>query len=140
MIWDFNRVVSGRLAAWNVINIVVGLVLIWRGGFWRGFGSQHIGWGVINLAIAFFGGRATEARWRSLPDVHAPEVLRRESRNLRRLLWINAGLDVLYMLGGWWTARTRTDVRWRGIGWGIVLQGGLLWLFDVIHALLAPKE
>jgi hypothetical protein len=43
---------------------------------------------------------------------------------------------VLYVLGGLWLARTKgeDDEFWRGSGWGIVVQGAFLFVFDLIHA------
>lgn len=141
-IWQYSKALSNRLTQWNIINILAGL-LLWPGGaFWRGFGSQNIGWGIINLGIAFFGSYFTQQRFDALENPLDAEIQIKEARSLRRLLWINAGLDVLYMLGGQWLAQTRGSTRpyWRGLGWGIVLQGALLFVFDVIHALAVPRK
>jgi hypothetical protein len=141
-IWQFSRILSQRLLVWNLVNLAAGLLLIQRGGFWRGVGSQCLGWGTINIGIALGGRFLTERRRSTLADPEAPSVVNQEARSLRRILWINAGLDVLYMLGGWRLAAVRgaEDAQWRGIGQGIMLQGGLLLLFDVIHALLVPDR
>ena len=63
------------------------------------------------------------------------------ARNLRRLLWFNAALDVGYMAGGVWLARSkgRDDANWRGQGWGIVVQGAFLFVFDLVHARRTPR-
>ena len=73
---------------------------------------------------------------RSADDPQAPEITARESRNLRRLLLVNAGLDVGYMAAGSALARTKgqNDPGWRGHGIGILLQGAFLWVFDLFHA------
>jgi hypothetical protein len=69
----------------------------------------------------------------------------REARNIRAFLWLNAGLDILYMLGGWsWARRAaqkggRNAEFQRGMGMGIVVQGGLLLIWDVINALIVPR-
>jgi len=139
-IWGFNEQLTRRLFAWNVVNIAIGM-LVGRGDEWqRGVGSQSVGWGLVNIGIALIGGRAT--RQRALkPDAHTPATLHKEARNLRRLLWINSGLDVLYMLGGWWLARREAARPFRrGMGHGIIVQGALLLLFDVIHALDVPSH
>jgi hypothetical protein len=67
-------------------------------------------------------------------------VLAREARNLRRILLINTGLDVLYVTGGIALALTlgADNPFWRGNGWGVVVQGGFLFAFDLFHALCAP--
>ncbi len=140
-IWQFQNTLARRLLIWNAINILTGAVIMLRGGFWRGFGSQHVGWGLINIAIGLFGRWSSRRRAESA-DAFTPYTLAKEGRNLRRLLWLNAGLDGAYMLAGWLTARqSRPDDRLRrGIGWGIVLQGGLLLIFDLLHAPQVPVE
>lgn len=142
-IWRFNEMLSRRLLTWNILNIAAGLWLVQRAGFWRGFGSQSVGWGFINLGIAAVGRAVTRRRLAALDDPYITEVMVKETRNLRRILWINTGLDVLYMLGGWQFTRTQgqhNESR-RGAGWGIVVQGWLLFVFDLIHArLLAPDQ
>jgi hypothetical protein len=64
-----------------------------------------------------------------------------EERSLRRLLLINTGLDVLYVVGGAVLALTLGvgDPTWRGHGWGIVVQGAFLFVFDLFHAQQVPR-
>lgn len=139
-IWKFQRVLSQRLIAWNLFNFAAGFWLSKRGEFWRGFGSQHLGWSLINFAIAFFGLRANSRRILQ-PDRYDPAVMQREGRKLRLILWVNSGLDLLYMLGGFRLARrSASKPMLQGIGWGIVLQGALLFVFDVLHAPRVPHE
>jgi hypothetical protein len=70
-----------------------------------------------------------------------PAVQAAEKRKLGRILWVNAGLDVFYVLGGASAARTRgaDDEHWRGRGVGIMAQGGFLFFFDLVNALLAGR-
>ena len=138
-IWGFQRILSERLIQWALTSIGIGAVLSLGTKFWRGIGSQFIGWGVINMAIAWFGGTMANRRLETLPDPFAPDVMKREAVNLQRLLWINAGLDVLYMRGG--EALSRRGGRFqRGMGWGIIIQGAALFIFDVIHAMRTPVD
>lgn len=59
----------------------------------------------------------------------------REKRNLLRLLKVNAFLDVGYVAVGLaMTLWGRTPLL-QGFGWGIILQGGFLLLFDTSHYL-----
>jgi hypothetical protein len=76
------------------------------------------------------------------PAVDAAVDAARSARRLSRLLWFNALLDVGYMAGGAWLVRTkgRTDPAWRGHGWGIVVQGAFLFVFDLAHALRVPTK
>lgn len=140
-IWQFNDSLSRRLLTWNLINVAVGVLLGFARPFWRGVGSQSVGWGLINVAIALVGQVVTSRRHARLPDPLAPEVMFREAHNLRRLLWVNTALDVLYMIGGVRLAQTRgrSSSMWKGIGLGIVIQGALLFVFDLIHARIVPE-
>ena len=140
MLWDFQAVLSRRLLLWSAISVLIGGVLLLVGTpFWRGFGVQAMLWGAIDAAIAAFGLRNTT---RQRAAVHDAASIEREARKLQRLLWINTGLDVLYIGGGILLALTagREDLFLRGTGWGIVVQGGFLFLFDLIHARSVPLK
>ncbi|MCB8966486.1 MAG: hypothetical protein H6660_06280 [Ardenticatenaceae bacterium] len=140
-IWDFNRQLTQRLLAWAVSSITTGAALQRRSDArQRGIGLQFAGWGIVNLLIALFGKYGTQRRARQ-PQANTAQTLHKESRNLRRLLWINTGLDVLYVLGGLLLARRKghDNPHWRGQGQGIIVQGGFLFFFDLLHALLVPK-
>jgi hypothetical protein len=142
-IWQFQTIVSRRLLIWAGLNVGSGLWLQQhRDKFWRGYAMQAISWGAINAAIALVGMGATRYRKSRKPRPYAREVVEKEERNLSRALWINAGLDVFYVIGGILLAQTRgKDNRlMRGNGWGIVVQGMFLCLFDVIHAVLMNEK
>ena len=137
-IWQFQTRLAEKLLAWSGASVAGGIGLLLLGDrFWRGFGSQCAGWGAIDALIAAFGLRAALTK-ADAPDAHTPERQTRERTTLRRILWINFGLDVGYVTGGTALAITRgkRDRFWRGAGWGIVLQGGFLFFFDLLHALL----
>ncbi|MBI1297068.1 hypothetical protein GC175_19135 [bacterium] len=137
-IFTFQRQVSQRLLLWSVISVVVGGWLMRKDNAdQRGFGQQAAAWGAIDAAIALGGWFGSQRRSRA-DDAQSTEVQTKETRNLRRLLWINAGLDVFYMLGGlWWARKDDPEGRgWAGHGWGVVVQGAFLFVFDVVHALL----
>jgi hypothetical protein len=57
-----------------------------------------------------------------------------DPENLRQLLWINAGLDTLYVAVGW-ALWARLNPMYKGFGLAIMLQGFFLLAFDVFHAL-----
>lgn len=138
-IWQFNTLLSKRLLSWNVANFALGILLmLTRSPFRRGLGAQFAGWAVVNLLIAVFGERGTQAR-AARPDALSPLVREGQARFLRRLLWINAGLDVLYIIGGLLMGRSSKAGR-RGTGLGIAVQGALLLIFDVIHARIVPNK
>lgn len=138
-IWDFQRAVSRRLGTWAAISAALGgFMSLGRSGFWRGVGMQFIGWALVNLAIALFGQRAAAKRAKR-PDALTAPVLRKESNGLFNLLWINAGLDILYMIGGAWMARRSRSDQGKGTGIGIVAQGLFLFVFDIVHGLSVPR-
>lgn len=135
-IWSFQNTISRRLLVWAATNIVAG---IWMQNqdnkFLNGVGSQSTSWGAINALIAIGGTLAAQMRAKRT-NANDPETLSKEHNNLFRALWINGILDVFYMLGGVWLVRTRgkSDAKLRGMGWGIVIQGAFLFIFDFVHA------
>jgi hypothetical protein len=139
-IWQYYRVITRRLLAWSLVSVVAGVTLLLFDPLWQGVGLEAIAWGVIDAGIALVGGWVTRRRLAGLDDPSAPRVLFREARNLRRILLINTGLDVLYVAGGVALALTLgvDSLFWRGNGWGIVIQGGFLFFFDLLHALGVP--
>jgi carboxylesterase len=141
MIWDFQDALTRRLLLWSALSMVAGALLLAFGdAFWRGFGLQALVWGGVDAGIAFFGRRASEKR--RIAHLGGPSIVEREARSLRRLLWINTGLDVLYIAGGIVLIYTigQSDAFAQGNGWGIVVQGGFLFVFDLLHALAVPRK
>jgi hypothetical protein len=142
-IYTFQKKLSLKLLLWSFSSIAAGIFLARRQQTpdRRGFGQQALVWGMIDAAIALFG--LGMARRRAAdPSAQTEEAKGKETGNLRRLLWINSGLDLLYVAGGWLLAR-RADPQgrgWRGHGWGIVVQGAFLLLFDLYHALQLGEE
>ena len=139
MIWDFTKLVSRRLLLWAVPSVLAGAVLILFGKpFWRAFGIQAFAWGAIDGLIAWVG----LLRLQKLPTT--PSSFSEESKEaarMRKILWINNALDVLYMAGGAaliYFLGASSDF-WRGTGWGVILQGAFLFLFDMMHALRVPE-
>jgi hypothetical protein len=141
-VWDVYRAITRRLLVWSGLSVGAGIVSVLPGApFWRGFGIQAVAWGVVDALIAVLGGGAVRRRRRRLPDPPEPARLLREERNLRRLLLINAGLEVLYVAGGVALALTlgAENPTWCGHGWGIVIQGAFLFGFDLFHARQVPR-
>ncbi len=135
-IWQFQDVLTRRLSVWAQLSIALGLVgmLIPR-PFWRGVAIQFVGWGLINLTLSVFGNRGTRRRIARLSEEEKHTLAPEETRKVRRILWVNTGLDVLYMLGGALFARANFSDPFRvGTGLGIILQGMFLFFFDWIHA------
>ncbi len=116
------------LLRWAVVSIASGLALLAPGPALRGFGGMMLAWGVINALVAVGASRAVRSRQA------APRPMRDEARAAARILWINCGLDVLYVCAGagmvLWTVVPMT----RGAGAGVFVQGVWLLGFDLIHA------
>ena len=117
-----------RLSVWGVGSVLAGTVLASCGSSpaRRAFGLQTAGWGAIDLAIAGAGALSSK------PPTAA---------SLRRLLWINAGLDVLYIAAGAHVAVRKPRFGGRitadqalGHGAAVVVQGAALLGLDTTHA------
>ena len=102
------------LGTWAAASVVVGAATYRRS---PGFGRQTAAWGAIDGAIAYVGSRR---RGRTTPQ------------RLRRVLLVNAGLDVGYLAAGAWLVR---DGRWRDDGLAVLVQGGFLLALDSLAAL-----
>lgn len=136
-IWDFQERLSNRLLLVNIVNIALGLLLSRRQGDLKGVGNQAVGWGVVNIGIAVGGRIAAERRQKNMESPLAPEVQQKETHNLKRILLINSVLDVFYVLSGRWMTR-RPNLRGQGIG--IMIQGALLFIFDLVHVWQMQKK
>ncbi|MEW6650854.1 MAG: alpha/beta fold hydrolase [Chloroflexota bacterium] len=140
MVWDYQHLISRRLLYWSAISMIAGISLSLSGGdFWRGFGIQALAWGLVDAIIAGFGLRG------SLPKLFMPfelETAIREAHKLRRILWVNTWLDVVYISAGvaLYLTRGQTDDFFAGTGIGIILQGGFLLVFDWWHYRNTPYE
>jgi hypothetical protein len=137
-IWHFQRLISRRLLAWASISVISGLVMYFsKNKFWRNLGAQFASWGIINAGIAVFGDVSTQNRIANIENPGTPDTLANETKKLRLILLINAGLDVFYILGGRGLAqRDKGDGAQRGHGIGIIIQGAFLLIFDIVHAVL----
>lgn len=136
-IWQFQRTLTRRLSLGASGSILLGLgMFLFRSPFWNGLAIQFVAWGFIDLLIALGGAVGTRRRRSRLTDEQADAVAPREARNLRRILWINTALDILYMLGGALIAifPGASNLFWLGTGIGICLQGAFLFFFDWVHA------
>ena len=131
------------LLGWAVGSMVAGWVWLRAGGrFWRGMGEQFIGWGLIDGLLAVAGLRSAV---RKAPQLARGEITpteaESEQRNFQRILWFNAGLDILYILSGLWLVqRFNNQPHLRGTGLGVALQGAFLLVFDVLLALRTRRQ
>ena len=131
-----------RLLIWSALSVLISAPTYFSANpFLRGLGIQFFAWGVINGAIAVFGARASAKKKLNIQETERGEVEANEARWLGRILWVNTGLDVLYILGGLWLMLTWgvNSPLWQGHGIGIIIQGGFLFLFDLYHAIFLQK-
>jgi hypothetical protein len=113
------------LGRWAVGSVVVGALLSGDPRT-RGFGRQTAAWGVVDGAIALVGARRQAAGRTTAPA------------RLRRVLLVNAGLDVGYVAAGAWLLRSS---RWRGDGAAVLVQGAfLLWIDGASARRLRPAD
>jgi hypothetical protein len=134
------------LGAWAGASILsgVGLSVQSENTTLRYLGFQNIGWGAVNAAIAgtaLFGLGAQFAALDTLgTDGRALLDELSQEQTFAKILLVNAGLDVGYMLVGaalMWSARNglaRSD-EFFGSGLGVVIQGAFLLIFDIWQAL-----
>lgn len=145
-VWQRQERVSRALARWALASIALGAGLWWDGardGTARraAFGQQTVAWGAVDAVIAALGDRRRRARLTALADADLAdgELQRRERAGLRRLLVVNAGLDVGYLAGGVAWAR-RGDPASRGHGAAVVVQGLFLLVFDLWQARAVARD
>ena len=138
-LFSFQMEALPVLMGWAVGSIVTGLLwLRSKSAVMAGIGGQFVLWGAIDGLIAALGLRgAAGGMWRLANGELSGAAHRQQAERFERFVWLNAGLDVLYIVGGGWLAqRSGNDDRRRGMGIGIMVQGGFLLVWDVVLALL----
>lgn len=115
-----------RLAVPSVISLVIGGVgaLVLADPGQKSFAFMNATWGLINLIIC-------AASWKSAKPL--------ELRPFREFLIFNVGLNLGWMMLGLPMALLgKAEVA--GSGWGIALQGLILFVLDLWLLILLPKE
>lgn len=123
--WGLGSVAVGGLCALSPNPIV------------RHFGYQALTWGAIDAALAFFGERGARSKHAEVElGLRDDAQIAQDWQSLRRLLLINAGLDVVYISTAGWLLATSNALTPRriGMGWGILVQGAFLLVYDVALA------
>lgn len=127
---------SAVLLGWGVGSMVMG-ALWWRvpNKSRQATGTQFLVWGAIDAALALNGLRTVGREAIDYADGKLSEAdVDQKARVLRRILWVNYGLDNLYMIwGGRWMQSDKPQRR--GAGIGIFVQGAFLWIFDYLYAI-----
>jgi hypothetical protein len=127
------------LTAWGTASMGSGATMMAferQRDFWLWGGLQHLLWGATNVVI----GAASLFRTHhaSAHDPHEPGYWRQRAARMRRVFWINAALDVLYIGSAalLWGLSSRRAAQ--GSGAAIAVQGGFLLGFDISAALSVP--
>ena len=135
-IWEYQRLIIRRLIQLSLLSGGIGALMLPGSRFWREFGKQFIAFSVIEMGIAWLGVRITGERHAALPDPVAPDAVKRETQDLRRLLEASVYVDLATMFIGRFAIRRGSG----GGGWGVLLQGAFLFLFDLFHAGNVPSD
>lgn len=121
------------LGNWAAANILVGTYGNFKAkGEAKYFHQFNAMWNVINLGIASFGYfNAINSDPATMTNL---EILN-DYTSLQSFLLLNAGLDVAYIMTGFYLKEraksSSSSERLRGYGNSLLLQGGFLLLFDV---------
>ena len=135
--FDFQRKLSRRLLTWATFSIATSVAMLLDSHKpIRDTGSQFLVWGLIDGAIAVLGQRSADKKEKR--SLNSAEI-NKESRKLHRLLWINTLLDTLYIAGGFYLLE-KDNAKHKGHGYGIILQGLFLFVFDWFHAVRVPLK
>jgi len=116
------------LGSWALANIIIGGINSTQThGESSAFWQMNAGWNIVNASIAGFGYFT-----QSMPTTLSGTIA--EQHSIETLLAVNAGLDLAYIVGGFYLrekAKTSDqETRLRGFGNAIILQGAFLLLFD----------
>jgi len=140
--WTHARIVGVQLGAWSALSVAVGAAGLagHAAGAWPaawapvvvGFSIQCLLWGAIDGAIAALGARDRRRRMAAAgaTDTDAGAAF---GARLLRLLRLNAGLDVVYVVAGIAVLSLWRTPEGVGHGLGVIVQGAFLLLFDAWH-------
>jgi hypothetical protein len=133
-----NKVGMSILGGWALSNMAISAASL-RGASpeAKAFHQMNIGWNAVNGIIAgigYYSATRASTQLGLLESVQAGE-------QMKSILLLNAGLDIGYMLGGFYLKEraNRPDAnqaQLRGFGKAVVMNGAFLLLFDSIMAWL----
>lgn len=128
--WSWQEQALGGLLAWGAGSVVAGLAgARAEDDALRHAARQAASWGIVDLGLAVNGRRSARRQRGTASAEETAEAVHR----FRRILAINAALDVCYVLGGALLLRSAgPDRRRAGTGLGIIVQGLFLGVYDVL--------
>ncbi len=130
-----NRTGMQVLLGWSALNMAGGTVgYCQTSGKNRYFHQMNAIWNVVNagIAVSALSGMGADSL-ASLPMAY------KEGLTMEKVLLANAGLDVAYIAtGGYMMERgmRKDQVRFRGYGQSLLIQGGFLLAFDTVLFIL----
>jgi len=121
----------GVLGAWGLGSMGAGGALAFGGrtDFEKGVGIQSLVWGAVETAFAFVGEAQSRRNLFVGPDAKPWQA---DRKSLANALWVNAVLDVAFVLAGTLIWNLGGTDLVRGTGAGIALQGGFVFTFDTL--------
>lgn len=131
---QINRTGMTILGSWAVANIGFSGIQYFRTeGSTRSFHQMNVFWNVVNLGLAaggILGSQAENGIGLSLSESLS------EQQSIEKILLFNGGLDVGYIMTGFFLRERSKNVSKRqdllkGYGNSLLLQGGFLLLFDI---------
>jgi hypothetical protein len=130
---NINESAMLMLGGWAAGNILVGTYGNFKAnGEIKYFHQFNAMWNVVNLGIASFGYfNAINSDPATMTNL---EILN-DYNSLQNFLLLNAGLDVAYIMTGFYlkerAKNSASAERLRGYGNSLILQGGFLLVFDI---------
>jgi len=113
-----------------------------RSDWLRGLGSQFFSWGAVDSVIAVFALRNAEKKSRQFEqgEISKDEHIR-QAGQFEQFIWLNTLLDIGYIVAGNAFANRYPDNRYRqGMGWGVIIQGAFLFIWDLFLVLIAQRK
>ncbi|PKP38922.1 MAG: hypothetical protein CVT98_04200 [Bacteroidetes bacterium HGW-Bacteroidetes-15] len=130
-----NRTGMMVLGGWAISNMAYGAYGNWKFDDERKyFGQMNMMWNLVNAGIAGF---ALYQFHNTDISLLSPEQMVNNHTKTQNLYLINAGLDILYMAGGFYMIHAsknneKHQFRLKGYGQSVILQGGFLFAFDLV--------
>lgn len=120
-----DRIAMGVLTTWGGVSALSGTALTFNTDT-RDFGIMTLSWGLINAGIGLNAIRSLK-----LPsDTPSHEKILREEALFMRILAVNTGLNVAYIVSGLALPYIDGSQRGRQFGNAIIVQGAFLLAFD----------
>jgi hypothetical protein len=139
-IYEFQQKAMPFLLGWGMASMLGGIPFVRnKSPFLKHVGIQFLAWGAIDALIALLGLRSATRKQRAweLGEI-PPEQVTKDRAGFQRIVGINAGLDVAYLLAGRALMRAdRTDLRKQGAGLGVLIQGAFLLIWDALLLVFA---